>query len=273
MLGLAIFITWRIRTSHKKDDETLVSFSAYKPINAEPSQSAVMTLQVRTLRLWLLVWRASSESFLHNREIPKGKEILTRRVIIDKLKELNLFDGLTDKERDLHLLPDGTWSTEDIATNLFRRSELEALQYAAGVVSALVPIEDFNRIQNLDIDQIKNITSDALWKTQETFELRNERDMAAAFYFRCLGEKVRRGTFETNLDQQERELLEGVAERAGDENADLLIGTQIVSDVDDTELNLAVGQSYLRFTTLQQALSLLEPTDQQTSIANPSPPA
>lgn len=217
ILCLAIFVSWRIRTSYKKDDELLISFSSYVPINAKPPQSAVMTLHVRTLRLWLLIWRASSESFLHKGHVPEGKEVLTRRVILDKLNELNLLDNLTESERDLHFLPDSAWPLDDIATTLIRRSELEALQYATGAVSSLVPNEDFNRIQTLSIDQIQTVTSDTIWQTQETFDIRNERDVAAAFYLRCLGEKVRRGTFKTNLDQSERELLEGAAERAGDE--------------------------------------------------------
>ena len=260
MLGLAIFVTWRIRKSHKKDDETLVSFSTYKPINAAPTQAAVMTLRARTLGLWLLVWRGSSENFLRTNDVPEGKEVLTRRTILSKLRELNLLDDLSEQECNLHFLPDGAWSVDDISAQLFRRADLEVLQYATGIVDSLIPIEDFDKIQQLSIDQIQSVTPNTNWKPRETFDIRRERDMSAAFYLRCLGEQVRRGTVEATFEQQERETIDGANLRAGDENADFLIGTKIISDAGDVELILAISQAYLRFTTLQQTLSLLEPT-------------
>jgi hypothetical protein len=150
MLGLAIFVTWRIRKSHKKDDETLVSFSTYKPITGAPTQAAVMTLRARALALWLLIWRGSSENFLSKNEVPEGKEVLTRRTILSKLRELNLLDDLSEQERNLHFLPDGAWSVDDISAQLFRRAELEVLQYATGIIDSLIPIEDFDKIQQFE---------------------------------------------------------------------------------------------------------------------------
>jgi hypothetical protein len=266
MLGLAIFVTWRIRKSHKKDDETLVSFSTYKPINVAPTQAAVMTLRTRTLGLWLLVWRGSSENFLRTNEVPEGQEVLTRRIILSKLRELNLLDDLSERERNLHFLPDGAWSDDDISPCLFRRSELEVFQYATGIVDSLIPIEDFDKIQQLSIDQIQNITPNSNWKPRETFDLRRERDMSATFYLRCLGEQVRRGTVEATFEQEEREAIDGANQRAGDENADFLIGTKIISDAGDLELILGISQSYLRFTALQQTLTLLEPSPDVSTV-------
>jgi len=260
MPGLAIIVTWAIRKSHKKDDETLVSFSTYKPISTFPTQAAVLTLRRRTLGLWLLIWRAYSENFLRTNELSKGQEVLSRRIILGKLRELNLLDDLSEQERNLHFLPDGAWSDDDISPYLFRRSELEVLQYATGIVDSLTPIEDFDKIQQLSIDQIQNVTPNTNWKPREPFDIRRERDMSAAFYLRCLGEQVRRGKVEATFEQEEREAIDGANQRAGDENADFLIGTRIISDAGDVELILAISQAYLRFTALQQTLSLLEPT-------------
>jgi hypothetical protein len=209
-----------------------------------------------------------SENFLSKNEVPEGKEVLTRRTILSKLRELNLLDDLSEQERNLHFLPDGAWSVDDISAQLFRRAELEVLQYATGIIDSLIPIEDFDKIQQLSID-IQNVTPNTNWKPRETFDIRRERDMSAAFYLRCLGEQVRRGTVEATFEQQEREAIDGANQRAGDENADFLIGTKIISDAGDVELILAISQAYLRFTALQQTLSLFEPT----SDVSTTPPA
>ncbi len=238
MLGLGLLVTWRIRKSHAKDDETLIRLSNYEPVNAAPAESATLTLRLETMRLWLLVWRASSENLLGRQTVPNGKEILTRRVVLDKLEALDLRDELTEKERDLHLLPDGGWSTESIAENLFRVAELEALQYASGAIRMLSPIEDFDRIQRIEIESIRNATKDISWQPRETFDIRRERDMAAIFYLRCLGEQVQRGIVQKNLDEEQNRILNEATTNAGNHNKDFLIGTKIVSEVESDKFKL-----------------------------------
>ncbi|HEX4578193.1 MAG TPA: hypothetical protein VH117_12630 [Edaphobacter sp.] len=179
-------------------------------------------------------------------------------MILDKLEALGLRGELTDKERDLHLLPDGGWSMESVLENIFRAAELEALQYACGAINMLSPIEDFDRIQRVEIERIRNVTKDIAWYPRESFDIRRERDMAAVFYLRCLGEQVQRGIVQKNLDEEESKILSEATTNAGDHNTDLLIGTKIISEVENDKLNLAAGQSYLRFKTLQYALSALE---------------
>src|ERR1700761_1898457 len=223
-----------------------------------PTASAVLTLRSETIRLWLLIWRTSSESFLSRRTIPAGKEILTRRVILDKLQDLDLWRELTDKERDLHLLPDGGWSPESVPENVFRAAELEALQYACGAINRLSPIDDFDRSHPTEIEQIRNADKNVEWHPRETFDIRRESEMAAAFYLRCFGEQVKRGIVQKDLEEEESKILREATAHAGDHNADLLIGTKIISEVEDHRLNLAAGQSYLRFTALQRALSIIE---------------
>lgn len=257
MLGLGLFVAWRIRKSHEKDDDSLIRLTDYKTVSAS-SESAIRTLRSEMIRLWLLVWRASSESFLEKQSVPEGKEIVTRRVILDKLEMLDLKVDLTDRERDLHLLPDGGWSTEFIIENIFKVAELEALQYACGAIKMLSPIEDFDRLQRIEIDSIRNVVKDISWQPRETFDIRRERDMAAVFYLRCFAEQMRRGIVQKSLDEEESEILREAAINAGNHNTDMLIGTKIVSEVENDKLNIAAGQAYLRFKTLQHALSVLE---------------
>jgi hypothetical protein len=258
MLGLGLFVAWRIQKSHEKDDDTVIRLSNYGPVNIAPNESAVQILRSETIRLWLLIWRASSEQFLGGNALPEGKEVLTRRVILDKLEMFDLRVDLTDKERDLHLLPDGAWMPESIIESLFRVAELEALQYACGAIRMLSPIEDFDRIQRIEIESIRSAAKDIAWQPHDTFDIRRERDMAAVFYLRCLGEQVQRGVVNNNLDEADSKILDEATIGAGNHNTDLLIGTKIVREIETDKLNLAAGQSYLRFKALQHALSTLE---------------
>lgn len=258
MLGLALFVAWRIRRSHEKEDESLIRLSDYAPVDIEPSDAAVTALRSETIRLWLLLWRASSEHFLGEKTLPEGAEVLTRRVILDKLDSLGLRRELSSKELSLHLTPDGEWSKESVLNNIFRVAELEALQYACGAINILSPIEDFDRLQQINTERIRNATTDTVWRPRETSDIRRERDMAAAFYLRCFGEQLRRGIVQQSLDEEGQKVIREATVSADDHSSDLLIGTKIVSDIENDKLNLATGQAYLRITALQHALSVLE---------------
>lgn len=258
MLCLAGIVAWWLRKSHKKDEESLIRLTNYQPVHVPPSAASIETLRTETLRLWLLLWRASSELFLHEKTLPMGVKIVTRRAVLDKLDELNLREKLTSEEAHLHLLPDGEWSKETILEQIFRVFELEALQYCCGAVRVLSPIEDFDRIAQVNGEDLRQLTTTANWQTKDTFEIRHESEMAAVFYLRCHAEQVKRGIVQRPLDEERRLVLDEAGTRAGDQNADLLIGTKIISEIESDTLNIAVGQAYLRFSALRRALSVLE---------------
>lgn len=257
-LCLGCIVAWRIRKSHEKDEQALIRLSDHPRVNIEVSDSAILALRSETLRLWLLLWRASSELFLTTKTLPEGAEVMTRRAVLDKLNELGLRTELTRDELELHLMPDSGWAIQAALENLFRVAELEALQYSCGAIGALSPIEDFGKMAKIDTDGIRTMTITAKWAPRELFDIRHEKEMAALFYLRCFGEQMRRGVEHGPLDEEQRNVIEHATANAGDHNSDQLIGTQIISDVDTETLNIATGQAYLRFKGLQRALSMLE---------------
>jgi hypothetical protein len=259
MLGLGAVLAWRMRKSHEKEDESLIRLSQYSPAAVEPRESAIGSLRSEMLRLWLLLWRASSEQFLNEKSLPEGARVLTRRAVLDKLDGLGLRGELTKEELSLHLSPDGEWSRESIAKNILRAAELEALQYCCGVIDALSPIEDFCRLPKLNLENLAVATKDIRSQPRETFDIRRERDIAAAYYLRCYGEQTRRGIVEKSLDPDVQNVLLVSNADAGNQNSDLLLGTQIVSEVAADRLNAATGQAHLRFAALQHALGVLDP--------------
>ena len=270
MLCLGSIVAWRIRKSHENDDKALFRLSDHKPIPVEPSDAAVESLTSETLRLWLLLWRASSELFLSEKVLPEGVEVTTRRAVLDKIDELNLRSKLNSEENQLHLMPDGAWSKETTLNIIFRAAELEALQYACGILTALSPIEDFDRIARIDIERIRFSRAGTEWLPKATFEIRYESEMTAAFYLRCLAEKVRRGMAERPADNEELEILQEASAKQGNQDTDMLIGTKIISEVESDKLNIAAGQSYLRFRALRHALSLLERGSEPYVDSNPA---
>jgi len=258
MLCLGGIVAWRIRKSHEEDEKALFRLSDHKPVHIEPSETAVESLRSETLRLWLLLWRASSELFLSEKTLPANVEVVTRRAVLDKLEDLDLRSALSSEELQLHLLPDGDWSKEVALRHLFRVAELEALQYSCGFANELSPVEDFETLPRVDVEGIRGLTKGARRPSKETFEIRHESEMTAVFYLRCLAEQVKRGSVERPLEEEQRQILEEASAKAGDPNADLLIGTKIISEVESDKLNIATSQAYMRFSALRHALSMLE---------------
>ncbi|MDE3104012.1 MAG: hypothetical protein KGK08_02455 [Acidobacteriota bacterium] len=258
MLALGLFMAWRMRKSHAREDESLIRLSSYEPVSITPSEVASAALRSETMKLGLLVWRASSEQFLRAKTLPEGAEVITRRTVLDKLDSLGLRGDLSVQELELHLAPDGGWSKESVLQNLIRAAELEALQYCSGAINTLSPIEDFDRIPLVNLDCIRADTRDTEWKTRETFDIRRERDNAAAFYLRCLAEQVRRGIAQGAFDEEQNRILQEASAGAENQGSDRLIGIEIISDVEEEKLNIAAVQSRLRFLTLEHALSVLE---------------
>jgi hypothetical protein len=145
-------------------------------------------------------------------------------------------------------------------------SELEALQYCCGVSSALSPIENFDRIARIDTEGIRLVTKATKWQPKATFEIRHESELTAIFYLRCIAEQVKRGIVGGPLDEEHQQVLQEASAKAGDHNADLLIGIKIISEIESDKLNIAAGQSYLRFSALRHALSVLEADPEASGV-------
>ena len=258
MLGLGSTAAWMIRRSHKKADETTFRLATYRVVDTKPADSAVDALRTETIRLWLLIWRASSEAFLKNKVLPEYTEVRTRRAILDLLHAMNLRQALPAEELTLHLTQDGGWANESVSKILFRRVELEAFQYSCGAINQLSPIEDLHRFPHMNIEPLVNCIDHSMWIARETYDIRRESEMAAMFYLRCVAEQERRNLISRNSEEQVQRILDEASAHAGSNDSDLLIGTEIVSETDDENLNLATIQSQMRFFGLRHALFLLE---------------
>lgn len=257
LLLLGSFFAWRIRSSHQKDDEAFLKLSNHEPPEIKPSVAIIKELGDKTLRLWLLLWRASSEKHLKRYEIPAGREVVTRRIILDKLTALDLKIQLAPEELNLHLLPDGAWTIEDIGSQALRIPELQALQYVCGIHEVIFLIEDLNVFSDVDVTFIEKLETQPTFYLQNISDIRLERDISATFYLRCLKEQVQRGLATYRPDDETQEVLNSIS-NTGKQSSDHLLGTKIVSEVTDEELIFSSQQIYTRYKALKNALSMLE---------------
>ncbi len=204
------------------------------------------------------MWRAGGENELRNRSVPAGKEVVTRRVVLDQLAELGLRNELDEQELDLHLLPDGAWSVDQISSVIMRCAELQALKYCVGIDRHLGPLEDLQALPTSDVAWLGKLQSASSSLAPVTYDIRKERDEAAAYFLRCLAEKRRRGLYQVDLDEELIELLDSASVHAADESHDLLLGTQTVANASQRSLAMATEQSHFRFETLSNVLTELE---------------
>ena len=266
LLLLALLVGAAIRHSHRREDQARFTLSHYPNVESTIPRETFQAIGSRTLRLAFLIWRALSESNLHRIPTPPGKEVATRRVILSKLTELDLRNSLAEEELDLHLLPDGSWSSEQISSVLVRSAELQALRYCTGLDKHMEPIEDLNILPRIDVQSLTQLTPDSTWHFRPTYDIRKERDEAAAYFLRCLAEKRRRGLYQGSLTEDEQHLFEMASLHAGDENHDLLLGTDTVAEASEASLEMATAQSHIRFKTLNDILAELENYDNEVDL-------
>ena len=145
------------------------------------------------LRLWLLLWRASSEQFLNEKSLPEGARVLTRRAVLDKLDGLGLRGGeLTKEELSLHLLARRRMEQG------VHRQEHPACGRARGAAILLwrnrctFAYRGFLPPSQVEPREPRRCNERHSLPAQRNIRYRRERDIAAAYYLRCYGTNATR---------------------------------------------------------------------------------
>ncbi len=100
--------------------------------------------------LAILLERLSSEIGME-KELPEDIEVITRRVLLDRLAELNLRDNLEPELRDILLAPDGHWPQE-LKQRAFQSWEcFTVLRWVLGL-GALTPLTEQPNYKLADIN-------------------------------------------------------------------------------------------------------------------------
>lgn len=192
-----------------------------------------------------LVERCASEIGME-KVIPANIQIITRRVLLDRLEAAGLREGLEAPLLDLLLAPDGHWSVEQ-KERIYRFWEyLYVLRWALGLgeLRGLTLDPAYNTDDAAALFAVKDaerLTALASW------DMRAARDRTRWFLNRCWTELLARRAVKGVAEEDVARAVElrGRIQQEG-YTGDYLIGTQTVSEVGTQQLLWAAGRAQRR---------------------------
>lgn len=258
-LGIALGIRgWRMRARQR----ALLD----KGAGAVPA-AARRTIFRATYWLATLMRRCESE-FAMLKVIPPEIEIVTRRVLLDQLKSLEIWEEMPPAVRELQLKADGHWT--ELERNLVadKFEFLVCLRWVtrkdkALPVLALEPV--YRGIQAKEI-----VTDDGWFRNDLTAapaEIDRQLKTTARFLERCSREGVARGLFPA--DEERRRLAteeNGKMDRRA-RAEDWLVGRHTVGEIGDQELRQVHRRALLRFRLLRSTLQEMTTSEPEEGLS------
>jgi hypothetical protein len=255
--GLAVFLIhkWRDR----QDAESAAPF-------ATPAVQQEMHRELFLLATLLI--RAGSERLME-KELPPEIEITTRQAQRDRLIQHGLWDELPAAMRDLLLLPNGHWSSDQklaaescweyflVLRWVLRQDEsLRSLQYGPSynLAKASEVVDRFGSWQPGD--------------TLAPWDLRPFRDEADYHFGRLWTEAVARGLLQQGIEPEQRKetlRIKALIDANG-ASTDLLINTQTVSELSDPQLWFLARVTHRRWEILNFLINWLAKGDPQDGL-------
>jgi len=231
------------------------------------------------LLLAIFLDRAGSEAYLHNKVLPEGVEVVSRRIHIDLLKSRNLWDKLAPPDREAIMMPDGAWEPTHISTAANRCFEpLRLLRWILRIDHRL-PLAgqqlrfDFRTANELVRNPEKlSASSDAL-ADQPLIE--TARDAARQYVLRCYAEEVARGYTKPDEEETAEWANQLSSSMSGKQSVDFLIDTSLVSEATREQLEATTQLSRARLHFLNWVIFIEDQPDppQLEFAVFPPPPS
>ncbi len=199
-----------------------------------------------------LLERLGSEIAME-KELPDGIEVITRRVLLDRLHQLNLRDDLKPQLRDILLAPDGHWPQE-LKNRAFQAWEcFTVLRWVLGL-GALTPLTDQPNYKLADINALFAIKQMEKLNVLPAWDIRPARNNTTLFFNRCWSELTARGAIRDATEETVQHAIEA-RETIQSEGytADFLVGVRTVPELQDQQLWQITVRTYHRM----QMLALL----------------
>jgi hypothetical protein len=200
----------------------------------------------------VLADRAGSESFVRNKVLPEGIEVITRRRHLQILRDHGLYERLGDAERDLLLLPDGHWEQAMIDHVAMALEPLRLLRWVLRVDFFLPPV---GATMAADYRLAGSIVKEPelLFRGDKFIgidDLRIGITAANQWFYRCYAEGLRRELYSSVNEQEAAAAKEYAGKLSGKEGDDMLIGATIVSATKDADVRLATTLGLRRWQIL-----------------------
>jgi hypothetical protein len=226
---------------------------------SSPSVGPTMKLGLyrETCLLATLLERLGSESYLSEKELPPGVEIVTRRAILDRLNSLGLREGLEPWTLDLLLAPDGHWTHEQKRRAAGAWERFVVLHWTLGL-SELRPLNDSPNYNLADARSLFQIKRPIGLSVRPSWDLRPAREEADNFFNRCWTELTARGAL-SGVDKDDVDQAILLRAEIADEGylGDYLIGTMTVAEVDLATLWYCSIRAYRRWEATSRIIDVL----------------
>lgn len=276
IVPFVIPVLWWLRRSANREFEpmNIVPQWARPEANPEEASGGVLRGYFADLALLyaVLVDRAGSERFLKEKELPPGMEVTSRRLHMDVLRSFNLWDRLSRNDRDAIMMADGAWDWEKINRFATGIEPLRLLRWILRLEFRLPTIGqhltgDFSIAHEIVVNPERLRQGRAL---VEDASVRVARDDARNTLLRCIAESITRG-YQQAEDEKTAAWARQVSEElSGNQNADFLLGNELVSEANRDRLAWATALANIRTEFLSAVLELLDsgraPEGQLTSI-------
>lgn len=199
-----------------------------------------------------LLQRLGSEVALE-KEMPPGIEVITRRVLLDRLEAQQLRADLSSLLLDVLLMPDGHW-THSLKSRAHQAWECFEVLYwvlGRGELSELTSAPKYNYADARALIDLKNPER---LSVLPAWDIRPARNQADVFFSRCWSELIARKEVNNASDEDVSYAIEKRAEiQEVGYTQDFLVGFRTIPELPSPELWFTVVRSFHRW----QVLSLL----------------
>jgi hypothetical protein len=208
----------------------------------------------------VMVDRAGSENFLKEKVLPDGVEVTARRVHLELLKTVGVWNRMPQPDRELMMMPDGHWEWKQINQMNLGLEVLRLLRWILRVDFYLPVVGQqlkMNYVLAHELVQTpQKILSGKELATVSMLEL--GRDAAQHFLERCSIEAVSRKYCDIEDEETFKAAKDISEDLSGKEHEDLVLGSKLVSEATKEDILWAISLSRCRRDFLTWAISMLE---------------
>lgn len=265
LIPFVIPVLWLIRRRNRREDPAQLSLSAPpQPVHHELSESEQAEIRNYLSRLALgyavFLDRAASEAFLKRNTLPEGHQVVSRRIHLELLRNTGVWDRLTQSDREAMIAADGNWDWTTINR----------------IALAIEPVRLLRWILRLDFylpligKQLQVDSRLAHELVEQPGKVLEGRDLASVemmqtglnsarqFVVRCVAELIARGVHEPANEEMREWATKASSAVSGDQNEDLLIDGQLVSESPEDRIRWAASLSQKRADFLKWTIDLVE---------------
>jgi hypothetical protein len=223
-----------------------------------PSVAPAMKLALyrEACLLATLLERLGSESYME-KELPPNLEVITRRVLLNRLRAVGLREELEPWVLDLLLAPDGHWTAEQ-KLRATRAWELFAIMLWVLGLSGLRALTEDPKYNLTAARSLFAIKQPKKLMVRPSWDLRPVRNAASSFFDRCWTELAARGELNTTTEEDVERALEVRAEIASEGyTGDYLVGTQTIAELNSPTLWMVTTRAYRRWDALSHLIDIM----------------